>query len=79
MSIQAWLDRYLPLITDTSGCTDEDIDAFERKWQVCFREDHKRFLKRFGRGVGHSIIDLLKITNASYDLDTIDLRSKSIM
>jgi hypothetical protein len=43
MSIQAWLDRYLPLITDAeaSACTEAEIAAFEKKWQVSFREDHK--------------------------------------
>lgn len=74
MSIQAWLDRYLPLITDAkaSACIDAEISAFEQKWQVSFREDHKQFLRRFGGGTEQTMPEFLKITNASYDLSAFD-------
>ena len=75
MSIQAWLDRYLPLITDAkaSACTDAEISAFEQKWQVSFREDHKRFLKRFGGNVARqNMPKFLQITNSYYDLVGMD-------
>lgn len=73
MSIQAWLDRYLPLITDVIGCTDTEIDAFEQKWQVCFREDHKRFLKRFGGNLPRQEMpEFLQITNSYYDLSAME-------
>lgn len=75
MSIQAWLDCYLQLITDTeaSACTEAEIDAFEKKWQVSFREDHKCFLMRFGGNVARqNMPKFLQITNSYYDLVCMD-------
>ncbi len=73
-SVQDWIDAYLPLITDAeaSACTDAEISAFEQKWQVAFREDHKRFLRLFGGGTGRSMPEFLKITNASYNISIMD-------
>lgn len=75
-SLQDWTDAYLPLITDAeaSACTDAEIDAFEQKWQVAFREDHKRFLRRFGGWAGRrdQMPKFLNITNSLYDLNSMD-------
>lgn len=74
-SVQDWIDAYLPLITDAeaSACTDAEIDAFEQKWQVRFREDHKRFLRQFGGHVARqSMPEFLQITNSYYAVATMD-------
>ncbi|MEY2863622.1 MAG: hypothetical protein RLY58_1329 [Pseudomonadota bacterium] len=75
MSIQAWLDRYLPLITDAeaSACAEAEIAAFEKKWRLNFREDHKCFLKRFGGNVARqSMPKFLQTTNSYYDLAAME-------
>lgn len=75
MSLQAWLDRYLPLITDVeaSACAEAEIAAFEKKWRLNFREDHKCFLKRFGGNVARqSMPKFLQITNSYYGLAAME-------
>lgn len=74
-SVQDWIDAYLPLITDAeaSACTDAEISAFEQKWQVVFREDHKRFLRLFGgRTARQNMPGFLQITNSYYAVATMD-------
>lgn len=74
-SVQDWIDAYLPLITDAevSACTDVEIDAFEKKWQVNFREDHKGFLRRFGGRVARqSMPKFLQTTNSYYSIVGMD-------
>lgn len=71
-SVQDWIDAYLPLITDRSQCTDAEISAFEKKWPVVIRNDHRRFLSLFGGDTGATRVDFLHITNSSYSVEALE-------